>query len=246
MSTLTQLGFTYGEEKTDIDSSEDEDESKKDHSKNVVSPPSKKRKTNNDSDDSLRLKRTKNRNDDEENYQLTKPLRVSVGVREDIANEDMVHPVYGYTKHWFDKEYIELKRHQILEKLKWWRTHHMTIMEKEEDMYDQTVLDAFWDEAINESCKIDEHIKVYNHVVLNVLNQEALASVIGKNANDGIVSFFYHLIHSTQITVNRADWFIGFESVTEFVNDGVLVGEIILEAGKKLKWRPMNIVLDED
>ena len=46
--------------------------------------------------------------------------------------------------------------------------------------------------------------------------------------------------------MNRADWFIGFESVTEFVNDGVLVGEIILEAGKKLKWRPMNIVLDKD
>ena len=172
--------------------------------------------------------------------------RVFVGVVDDPTHIYGFHPVFGYTKHWNDKEYVKLKRDQVLTNIQWWRDMMNTIHEDCDELYDQvTVMDKFWEEYMQESTNIEDNIEEYDQIILNVLNKEALTALINWNKNDAAVSFLYNLIHFTKMSVYKAECNSGFESVTVFQNDGVLCGEIILEAGKTFEWRKMNCLLED-
>ena len=97
---------------------------------------------------------------------------------------------------------------------------------------------------MEQSTNIEENLEKCDHIILNILNQEALAALIKRQKNDAIVSFLYNLIHFTKMTVYKSEWYSGFEAVTVFQNDGVLCSEMILEAGKKVKWRNINEPLE--
>ena len=89
-------------------------------------------------------------------------------------------------------------------------------MDRNDEMYGQDKIDNFYHNVVNETMKIEDNIKDYKHVVLNVLNREALASVLKKDKNDGIVHSMFHLIHSKKLSIYKAEWYIGFKSVTVF------------------------------
>ena len=166
-----------------------------------------------------------------------------VGVIDDAADSYKVHSVYGYTKHWFDKDYIKLKRDQILTNLKWWCDMNSTILDDCNGQYDPiAILDKFWEEILEQTNNIEFNIENYDAIVLNVLNQESLGALINRKKNDAVVHFLYNLIHFNKMTIYKAECCtVVFESVTVFENkDGVLCGEMILVAGKKMKWRSLN------
>ena len=168
----------------------------------------------------------------EEKGDEARRLRVNISSIEDTDRQNLLHPVFGYTKHWFDKNYINMKRGQVIKRMEWWRSQNKIIFDEADDMYDQRILNKFWNEAIEETKLVINAIKVFDSIVIHALNEEALASVIGKNKDDGIVSLLYCIIHSTKVTVYKADWYTGFQSATMFEKDGVVYGDVLLVAGK--------------
>ena len=165
--------------------------------------------------------------------------RVLVGIIEDYDNESGLPHVYGYTKFWYDKDYIKFKRDQLVSNLNWWRDKNVTVYEDCNDSYDEeTMLDKFYEEIMTEINNIEDHIEEFDKIVLNVLNQEALANLINRKKDDAIAFFLFNLLHFQKLTVYKSEcYMVAFETVTVFENDGVLVGELIVEAGKKMKWK---------
>ena len=164
--------------------------------------------------------------------------RVLVATIEDDDHAGGLHHVFGYLKHWFDKDYIKLKRNQILSDVKWWRDHHVDIYHECCGKYDiETILDKFLEVVMEESNNIIDILEEFDHFVINVLNQEALGHCINRKENDPVTFFLYNLIHCHNITLYKAEcYMVAFETITVFEHDGVVVGELVLDAGKKMKW----------
>ena len=176
----------------------------------------------------------------------SKGIRVLMGQVIDEMNIFDVQTVFGYTKHWFDKDYIKLKRKQVLENLQWWRNTNISIHEEGDELYDEdTLLEPFYEEIMTETTNIENNIEEYDHIVTNILNKEALAALINRKKSDPVVSFLYNLMHFNKMSVYKADWYTGFESVTVFQRDGLLCGELVVEAGKKFKWTNKDWPLDD-
>ena len=75
-------------------------------------------------------------------------------------------------------------------------------------------------------------------IILNALSQEALAHYINRKKDDAVAFFLFNLIHFHKLTLYKAEcYMVAIETVTVFENDGEVVGELILEAGKKMKWK---------
>ena len=161
-----------------------------------------------------------------------------IGVIEDDENQLGLHYVYGFTKHWFDEDFIKLKRKQILSNLHWWVHKNVEVYKESNDNYDEeTILDKFYEELMVETTNIEDHVKDFTTVILNVITQEALAHYINRRKDDAVAFFLYNLIHFHKLTMYKAEcYMVTFETVTVFEKDGVVVGELILEAGKKWKW----------
>ena len=168
----------------------------------------------------------------EEKGDEARRLRVPISSIEDTANQNILHPVFGYTKQWFDKDYITMKRGQVIKRMEWWRAQNKLIFAEADEMYGQKMLNKFWYEAIEETQLVINSIRVFDSIVIHALNRDALASVIGKNKDDGIVHLLYLIIHSTKVTVYKADWYTGFQSATMFEKDGMVYGDVLLVAGK--------------
>ena len=168
----------------------------------------------------------------EEKGDVARRLRVPISSIEDVAGQNVLHPVFGYTNHWFDKKYLKKKHGQVIKRLEWWRAKNKVIFDDADEMYPQKMLDKFWKESMNETKLIIDAIREFSSVVIHALKREALASVIGKNKEDGIVDLLYCIIHSTKVTVYQADWYTGFQSATMFEIDGVIYGDVLLVAGK--------------
>jgi hypothetical protein len=159
---------------------------------------------------------------------------------EDVDGQDQLHPVFGYTKHWYEKDYVVLKLKQVYSRLRWWRrANEDVVMGLCKEMHHDKI-DSFNETVVNEFTKMRDDIKVYHNVVLNVLNREALAQVLNrKDKNDSIVHFMYNLIHSKKISVYKAEWYVGFKTVTVFERYGEdePCGEVSLESGGTFEWR---------
>ena len=109
--------------------------------------------------DEVKVKRFKREN---ELHTISQPKwpRDFVGVIDDAADSYKVHSVYGYTKHWFDKDYIKLKRDQILSNLQWWRDMNSTILDDCNGQYDPiAILDKFWEEILEQTNNIEFNIE---------------------------------------------------------------------------------------
>ena len=171
---------------------------------------------------------------------LDKPIlsRVLVDTIEDQENDNGLHHVYGFTKHWFDKDHIKLKRNQILSNLKGWRHQNVQLYKDCNDKYlKDTVLDKFYEVLMEETINIEDHVEVFDGIILNALSQEALAHYINRKKDDAVAYFLFNLIHFDKLTLYKAEcYMVAFQTVTVFEKDGVVVGELILEAGKKMKW----------
>ena len=74
-------------------------------------------------------------------------------------------------------------------------------------------------------------------MVPNALNEMALASILSKEEDDDVVKFVYNLIHAKKMTIYKADWNDGFQSVTAFANKDRVYGEIYLRGGTSFRWR---------
>ena len=166
---------------------------------------------------------------------LTRDL---IGVIENEENHLGLHYVHGFIKHWFDKDFIQFKREQIVSNLHWWVSKNVEVYKNSNDNYDEeTVLDKFYEELMVETTNIEDHIKDFTAIILNVITQEALAHFINRRQDDAVAFFLYNLIHFDKLTLYKAEcYMVTFETVTVFEKDGVVVGELILEAGKKWKW----------
>ena len=166
--------------------------------------------------------------------------RELIGIIVDDRKEFGFHHVYGHTKHWFDKDFMKLKKDQVLTNLKWWVDKNVNHYEVANDNEESTVLDSFYEELMEETQNIEDSIKDYENIVLNILNKEALASIINRTKDDAATSFLYNLMHFQKLTVYKAECpMVAFETVTVFENDGVVSGELILVAGEKMEWRSM-------
>ena len=130
-------------------------------------------------------------------------LRVPISSIEDVAGKNVLHPVFGFTKHWFDRDYIKKKHDQVIKRLEWWRTQNKVIYEDADEMYPKKMLDKFWNESMDETKLILDIIGEFSSIVIHALKREALASVIGKTHEDGIVDLIYCIIHSTSRLVHR-------------------------------------------
>ena len=164
--------------------------------------------------------------------------RELIGIIEDKDNELGLHYVYGFTKHWFDKDFIKLKRKQVISNLHWWVHKNVEVYKESNDNYDEeTILDKFYEELMEETTNIEDHVEDFNSVILNVITQEALAHYINRKKDDEVAFFLFNLIHFHKLTLYKSEcYMVTFETVTVFEKDGMVVGELILEAGKKWKW----------
>ena len=166
-------------------------------------------------------------------------FRVPYASIEDVGGQDQLHSVFGYTKFWYEKDYVELKLEQVFHRLKWWRNKHEEIIDFQDEMYGQDKINHFYHNVVNETLKIEDNIRHYKYVALNVLNREALASVLQKDKDDGIVRFMFHLIHAKKLSLYKAEWYVGFKTVTVFEKYGETkpYGEVSLEAGESFEWK---------
>ena len=203
----------------------------------VVTPPPKKRAKTSD-DDSVTSENTVSIGP-HPHGDVAFHFRVSYASIEDVGGQDQLHPVFGYTKFWYEKEYVELKLEQVFHRLKWWRNKNEEIIDFQDEMYGQDKINHFYHNVVNETLKIEDKIRHYKYVALNVLNREALASVLQKDKEDGIVRFMYHLIHSKKMSLYKAEWYVGFKTVTVFEKYGETkpYGEVSLEAGESFEWK---------
>ena len=80
--------------------------------------------------------------DEDKSIKLYRYRTIFAGT-EDFLKRDVLHPVFGYTKHWFELDYVVLKRRQVVRRLAWWRTQGLKLLDKWEDLYDQDLLDNF-------------------------------------------------------------------------------------------------------
>ena len=239
--TLTQMGYVevgaLQMHQTALESSGSEEDSVFE----VITPPSKKRPKIENEKVEVKPKRTDN-SETFGSLSGSDPrfhLRVPCASIEDVENQDHLHPVYGYTKHWFEKDYIDLKQEQVVHRLNWWRKKNEEIMEYNDEMYGQEKLDAFYHSVVNEIIKVEELVKNYRYVVLNALNREALALVLRKDKNDGIVYLVYNLIRSKKMSIFKAEWNASFKSITIFqkYNEIEPYGEVSVEAGETFEWK---------
>ena len=63
--------------------------------------------------------------------------------------------------------------------------------------------------------------------------------VLKKDKEDGIVKCMFHLIHSKKLSLYKAEWYVGFKTVTVFEKYGETkpYGEVSLEAGESFEWK---------
>ena len=103
-----------------------------------ITPPTNKRLKLEDEDKSIKSTDTPTHHGD-----IVFRFRTIFAGTTDYWNRDVLHPVYGYTKHWFELDYVVLKRKQVMRRLAWWRTQGLKLLDKWEDLYDQDLLDNF-------------------------------------------------------------------------------------------------------
>jgi hypothetical protein len=249
--TLTQIGYVVKRPASPPQTSQKNSpdcRSASDEEVVVLSPPevtpSPKKRAKFKSGSEEERKEEEEEQEEEEEYQnrddITFHLLAHHASIEDVDGQDQLHPVYDYTKHWFEKDYIVLKLKQVYLRLRWWRRmNEDVVMSLCKEMH-QDKIDNFNKTVANEVTNIRDNIRGYNNVVLNVLNREALASVLNKkDKNDSIVHFMYNLIHSKKISIYKAEWYVGFKTVTVFerYDEDEPCGEVSLDSGGTFEWR---------
>jgi hypothetical protein len=251
--TLTQMGYVVKRPSPqpsqnspgDCRSASDEEEVVVLSPPEVTPSPKKRAKFKSGSEEERKQEKEEQEEEEEEQYKnrddITFHLLAHHASIEDVDGQDQVHPVFGYTKHWFEKDYIVLKLKQVYFRLRWWRRVNEDIMLNLSEEMHQDQIDSYNKTVVNEVMQIRDNIKVYNdNVVLNVLNREALAQVLKKkDKNDSIVHFMYNLIHSKKISIYKAEWYVGFKTVTVFerYDEDEPCGEVSLDSGGTFEWR---------